>query len=76
MRYPELSEAGRPVPLPRPAPRHPAADRLVLFLRAEVPAAERRAIVRHLLAGCPACVAVTRSAWAVRLPLAGERDGA
>ena len=43
---------------------HPAAERLVLVLRSEVPAAERREIVRHLLAGCPACVAVTRSAWA------------
>ena len=53
---------------------HPAAERLVLFLRAEVPATERRAIVRHLLAGCPACVAVTRSAWAAPGP--GEELGA
>lgn len=57
-----------------PASLHPSSDRLVLFLRAEVPAAERRAIVRHLLAGCPACTAVTRAAWLTAPPPAEEHS--
>ena len=49
---------------------HPAPERLLLFLAGELGAAERRAVVRHLLAGCPQCTAVTRAEWArlERLP--------
>lgn len=42
---------------------HPKPDLLLRFLRDEVSAPERRAIVRHLLTGCPECVAITRPAW-------------
>jgi hypothetical protein len=42
---------------------HPKPDLLLRFLRGEASVAERRAIVRHLLAGCPACLAVTRPIW-------------
>ncbi len=42
---------------------HPPKDLLLRFLRSEVSRTERRAVVRHLLTGCPACVAVTREAW-------------
>jgi hypothetical protein len=42
---------------------HPRPDLLLSFLRGEASPAERRAIVRHLLAGCRECVAVTQPAW-------------
>jgi hypothetical protein len=42
---------------------HPKPDLLLRFLRDEVSASERRAVVRHLLTGCPECVAITRPAW-------------
>jgi len=42
---------------------HPKPDLLLRFLRGEVSASERRAVVRHLLTGCPECIAVTRPAW-------------
>ena len=42
---------------------HPRPDILLRFLRGEASLAERRAIVRHLLAGCRECVAVTRPVW-------------
>jgi hypothetical protein len=38
-------------------------DVLLRFLRGEASRAERRAVVRHLLTGCPGCVAVTRQVW-------------
>jgi len=39
---------------------HPKPDLLLRFLRGEATRTERRAIVRHLLAGCQQCAAVTR----------------
>jgi len=39
---------------------HPEPDLLLRFLRGETSRSERRAIVRHLLAGCRQCAAVTR----------------
>ena len=42
---------------------HPEPDLLLRFLRGEASQAERRAIVRHLLAGCRVCAAVTRPVW-------------
>ncbi len=44
---------------------HPKPDLLLRFLRDEVSAPERRAIVRHLLTGCPECVAITQPAWSL-----------
>ena len=41
-------------------PNHPAPAALQRFLRGEASRAEVRTVVRHLLAGCPECVAVTR----------------
>jgi len=51
-----------------PGTRHPESDELKRFMRGELPRPEGRAIVRHLLAGCPECLQVTRRMW-----LAGER---
>ncbi len=34
-------------------------------MRGELPREEVRAVVRHLLAGCPACREVTRRLWAL-----------
>lgn len=45
---------------------HPTPDLLLRFLAGDTSRTERRAIVRHLLTGCPECLAVTRPAW--RLP--------
>jgi len=42
---------------------HPKPDLLRCFLRGETSREERRAIVRHLLAGCRQCAAVTRPIW-------------
>jgi len=42
---------------------HPPPDLLLRFLREETSREERREVIRHLLTGCPACVAVTREAW-------------
>ena len=47
---------------------HPDEGRLKAFMRGELPREEVRAIVRHLLAGCPECLKVTR-----RLFELGER---
>jgi hypothetical protein len=38
---------------------HPSPQELVQFLRGELSGADNRRIVRHLLAGCSTCVAVT-----------------
>ena len=43
---------------------HPADRQLERFMRGELPREEVPAVVRHLLAGCPQCVAVTRRVWA------------
>lgn len=42
---------------------HPESRSLELFMRDELPAAERRRIVRHLLTGCPDCLETTRRLW-------------
>jgi tetratricopeptide (TPR) repeat protein len=51
--------------------RHPDPGLLERFLSGRVAAVESRRIVRHLLAGCPSCVAVTRRVWT----LAGGHPG-
>ena len=47
------------------AGRHVHIDprKLERFLRGEASVTEALAVVRHLLAGCPSCVAVTRPVW-------------
>ncbi|HEX7185233.1 MAG TPA: hypothetical protein VF756_25640 [Thermoanaerobaculia bacterium] len=45
--------------------QHPDPQLLERFMRAELKSAERKAIVRHLLTGCPRCVEVTRRLWAL-----------
>lgn len=47
---------------PSPQP-HPDPAVLESFLANGLTAPERRRVVRHLLAGCPRCVEVTRRAW-------------
>lgn len=42
---------------------HPDAQVLERFMRNELQGQERRTIVRHLLTGCPECMAVTRRLW-------------
>ncbi|HZF09316.1 MAG TPA: hypothetical protein VFE33_11050 [Thermoanaerobaculia bacterium] len=49
--------------------RHPDPALLEQFMRDDVTAPEKLRVVRHLLTGCPQCVAVTRKLWA----LAGGR---
>jgi hypothetical protein len=44
-------------------PMHPTLDQLQGFLRGDIAAVESLAIVRHLMTGCPECVAVTRQSW-------------
>jgi tetratricopeptide (TPR) repeat protein len=43
--------------------RHPDPELLAGLMRGGLPAAERRSVVRHLLTGCPRCLAVTRRYW-------------
>jgi hypothetical protein len=43
--------------------KHPSLDQLQGFLRGDIAVGERLSVVRHLLAGCPECVAVTRQGW-------------
>jgi hypothetical protein len=43
--------------------KHPSLDQLQGFLRGDIAIRERLSVVRHLLAGCPECVAVTRQDW-------------
>ena len=58
-------------PAPRPAGvrKHPARQDLTRFLFGELPRDKTRALVRHLLAGCPACLAVTRRLWRPEQPV-------
>jgi len=44
---------------------HPTPGLLEAFMRSEVAAPDRLRIVRHLLSGCPQCVAVTRHVWSL-----------
>lgn len=52
-------------PEPGKPPRHPDTGLLESLMRDELSAAERRGVVRHLLTGCPRCVAVTRRCWSL-----------
>lgn len=54
------------------AEQHPDLRLLERFMRNELQGQERRTVVRHLLAGCPQCVSVTRQIWS----LADGRPGA
>jgi hypothetical protein len=45
------------------SPKHPEPADLESFLRGALPRDAVRALVRHLLTGCPACLRVTRRAW-------------
>lgn len=47
------------------AEQHPDSQLLERFLRCELEGEERRIVVRHLLTGCPQCVAVTRRVWSL-----------
>jgi hypothetical protein len=42
---------------------HPATLNLERFMRGELERDKIREIVRHMLTGCPDCVAVTRRLW-------------
>ena len=42
---------------------HPAAEELESFMRGELTRPAVSVLVRHLLTGCPRCVAVTRRLW-------------
>jgi tetratricopeptide (TPR) repeat protein len=44
---------------------HPDPNLLERFMRGELQGQARRTIVRHLLTGCPRCVAVTRGLWSL-----------
>ena len=44
---------------------HPAEEDLVRFLRGELAPREAGPIVRHLLAGCSRCSAMTRGLWSL-----------
>ena len=49
-----------------PAERtHPGEQDLNRFMHGELRRPEAREVVRHLLAGCPQCVAVTRRLWSL-----------
>jgi tetratricopeptide (TPR) repeat protein len=48
--------------------KHPDPILLERFMRNEVETAERRWIVRHLIAGCSRCVAVTSRLWSLGDP--------
>lgn len=47
------------------AEQHPDLRLLERFMRNELQGQERRTVVRHLLAGCPQCVSVTRQLWSL-----------
>ena len=52
---------------------HPDSEQLERLMRGELPRREVAEVVRHLLAGCPACLQVTRRLWDLgeRAPLDG-----
>src|SRR5258708_38279946 len=53
--------------------RPPDAELLEKFMRNEAEPAERRWIVRHLIAGCPRCLAGTSEPWGLGDLPAGAR---
>jgi hypothetical protein len=48
--------------------RHPAPELLERFMRDEAEPAERRWVVRHLIAGCSRCLELTSKLWALGDP--------
>jgi len=42
---------------------HPALHDLQRLMRGELPRAEAKVVVRHLLKGCPGCIRETRRLW-------------
>lgn len=52
---------------------HPGREQLERLVRGELPRPEAARVVRHLLAGCPACLQLTRRLWDLgdRAPLDG-----
>jgi hypothetical protein len=52
---------------------HPAEEDLVRFMRGELAPGEAGPIVRHLLAGCSRCSAVTRGLWSFGEPASNRR---
>jgi hypothetical protein len=58
MNVPEVG-LNRPLAISDRGRVHPSPQELVQFLRGELSGPDSRRIVRHLLAGCPVCVAVT-----------------
>ena len=52
---------------------HPDQDLLERFMRNQAGAQELRRVVRHLLAGCARCSAVTRRLWSLGEALPAER---
>lgn len=73
---PELTEPGI---VKSPRPPHSRPDLLLRFLRGEATLAERREVMRHLLAGCRECIAITRPVWrladAARQPQSRRKAG-
>jgi len=57
---------------------HPSEAVLVRFMRGELPSREAALVVRHLLAGCGRCSAVTREVWRLgdEIPKPGAGTGA
>ncbi|HEY0782362.1 MAG TPA: hypothetical protein VGE98_07910 [Thermoanaerobaculia bacterium] len=49
----------------KPGDRHPTQQLLERFMRNEADPAERRQVVRHLIAGCGRCLKVTRTYWSL-----------
>ena len=45
--------------------KHPAEEDLVRFMRGQLAPRQAGPIVRHLLAGCTRCSAVTRELWSL-----------
>jgi hypothetical protein len=62
----DFLEKMRPVARCRVRHPHPPEDHLERFVRGELPRLAAQSLVRHLLSGCPRCVAVTRRAWKLR----------
>jgi hypothetical protein len=72
--HPEEHARRRPAGDSADPPGHPEARLLEGLLRGELGAAESRTVVRHLLTGCPRCVAVTRRSWGAAAE-PGDRAG-
>ena len=54
---------------------HPTEGELARFVRGALARGETRAVVRHLLAGCERCRAVTRRLWGLGDPPGERRTG-